>query len=423
MLSELKDRFKSCSKNEQIQILTLFTNNFKRADIETFFDTTRRKVDKAQELKKEKGILSYPDLKVVVNKKIGEDVKALLREFYTSNSFEHVRILPGAKDYVSLSKGVRAQKILLLSNLKELYQHFKELYYVKIGFSMFCNLRPKNCVLPGDSGTRSTYVCIYHQNIKLFLEAIDHNLCYKEIISKIVCSTDNADCMRRLCFKCSDEKHIKDILTNYILLSGVTDFEESISYKQWTQTDRSQLVTLTNTYEDLLDILHEKFNDLIPHSYIAKKQTKYLKDQKERLSRKKAIALLDFSENYEMKIQDEIQSSYWSRKSCTVHPTVIYVRNEQGELEQKSLCFLSEDLKHDVNTVNVYIKYITEYIKKITQRWKKLNIFLMDALASTKTVKIFGFFVSINSIMDSKPNGISLPLAMENLHVMVLVDV
>ena len=45
---------------------------------------------------------------------------------------------------------IRMQKWLVLCNLKEAHQHFKDTYLdVAIGFSKFAELRPKHCVLLG----------------------------------------------------------------------------------------------------------------------------------------------------------------------------------------------------------------------------------------------------------------------------------
>ena len=60
-----------------------------------------------------------------------------------------------------------------LSNLQELYTAFKEKHpNVNIGFSMFCALRPKWCVLAGSNLTHSVRVCSAHQNV-LLVDAMD----------------------------------------------------------------------------------------------------------------------------------------------------------------------------------------------------------------------------------------------------------
>ena len=79
--------------------------------------------------------------------------------------------MPGKKDYLSITAdGERqhAQKRLILCNIKEAFQLFKEKHpNLKIGFSKFAELRPKECVLAGAGGMHSVCVCTIHQNIKL----------------------------------------------------------------------------------------------------------------------------------------------------------------------------------------------------------------------------------------------------------------
>jgi hypothetical protein len=71
---------------------------------------------------------------------------AMIREFHQND--EHSRQLPGKKDSVRISKNVHVQKRLILCNLKELYEAFKtKIPIAKVGFSKFCQLRPKWCVL------------------------------------------------------------------------------------------------------------------------------------------------------------------------------------------------------------------------------------------------------------------------------------
>ena len=66
----------------------------------------------------------------------------LAHAFYEADQYS--RQLPRKKDYVSIQKGVRKQKRLVLCNLHELFVAFKERNpNVKIGFSKFCTIRPK----------------------------------------------------------------------------------------------------------------------------------------------------------------------------------------------------------------------------------------------------------------------------------------
>ena len=74
-----------------------------------------------------------------------------------------------------------------LCNLQELYTTFKEKHpNVNIGFSKFCTLRPKWCVLAGSKMTHSVCVCSPHQNVVLLVNAMDGDLTYKDLI-RLLC--------------------------------------------------------------------------------------------------------------------------------------------------------------------------------------------------------------------------------------------
>jgi hypothetical protein len=106
----------------------------------------------ARKLYIEDGIFAVP--KPILGKTLDAGASHMIREFYQND--EHSRQLPGKKDSVSVSKSVHVQKRLILCNLKELYEDFKtKLPIANVGFSKFCQLLPKWCVLAGVEGTHS----------------------------------------------------------------------------------------------------------------------------------------------------------------------------------------------------------------------------------------------------------------------------
>lgn len=68
-----------------------------------------------------------------------------------------------------------------------------------------------------------------------------------------------------------------------------------------------------------------------PH-FIAKCQSKYLKDMKLNIPQVECIVLLDFSEIYSFIVQDAIQGFHWENSQATVHPLVVYGRNSENQL-------------------------------------------------------------------------------------------
>ena len=70
-----------------------------------------------------------------------------------------------------------------LCTLQEKYTAFKERHpNVNFGFSKFCALRHKWCVLAGSKMAHSVCVCSAHQNVVLLVDAMEWDLTYKDLI-------------------------------------------------------------------------------------------------------------------------------------------------------------------------------------------------------------------------------------------------
>ena len=64
---------------------------------------------------------------------------------------------------------------------------------MQIGFSKFCSLRPKLCVIHGSSGTHSVCLCTHHQNTKLTLAPLD--VSQTELYEFLVYGINNKECI------------------------------------------------------------------------------------------------------------------------------------------------------------------------------------------------------------------------------------
>ena len=125
---------------------------------------------------------------------ISQNAIDLVLSMYADDEFSCQ--MPAKKDYVRIAKGVHKQKCLVLCNLRDMHVAFKEKYpNVKLRFSRFCTFRPKWCVLARFSGTHSVYVCSIHQNAVLLVDAINWDIRYKDLISKIVCDSTKKEYM------------------------------------------------------------------------------------------------------------------------------------------------------------------------------------------------------------------------------------
>lgn len=150
----LKEKCATATRREKIRILTIAPDSWSSREIAEEFSVSRYMAFKAKKLGQEKGILSEPAVKK--GKQLFDEIIHRVLTFYESDDYS--RMCPRKKDFVSVKidgERIQMQKRLLLVNLKELYLVFKNKTNHKIGFSKFCELRPKWCLPVNSAGMHS----------------------------------------------------------------------------------------------------------------------------------------------------------------------------------------------------------------------------------------------------------------------------
>ena len=282
LMNHIKEKIKNASKKEQIQFLTLAPKEWSYYKISKEFKVSKYLAKKAIKIRQEKGILGKPERKARSDC-IPEEIKIRVTNFYCNDL--NSRIMPGKKECVKIKKHVYEQKRLILCNLGELYALYKQEYSAdKLGFSTFCNLRPKWCVLPDASGTHTVCVCSICQNFKLAVRATKTSLSWKEFISKLVCDSKSRNCMFGICDKCSNKNRIDQIIHSELFPIDVESIEESeygeedsdddddeeeeFELIQWVCTDRADLITKKLVKSEFVLLLKEQLNKLLSHLFI-----------------------------------------------------------------------------------------------------------------------------------------------------------
>ena len=86
------------------------------------------------------------------------------------------------------------------------------------------------------------------------------------------------------------------------------------------------------------------------------------------------IILGDFAENVFFIVQDEIQGYHWNNQQCSLHPIVLcYCKENESDFVPTFICFISDNLNHDVNfgykvmrdTIKYICDNITEALSKV----------------------------------------------------------
>eukprot|EP00112_Aurelia_sp_Birch-Aquarium-sp1_P009177 Seg2032.1 transcript_id=Seg2032.1/GoldUCD/mRNA.D3Y31 product="hypothetical protein" protein_id=Seg2032.1/GoldUCD/D3Y31 len=138
----MKEKLKTSNRRRKIQILTLTPNSWSLRKAADVFKVSKSTIQKARNLKAEKGILEMP--KSVKGWTLQQATVDSVIAFYNDDEF--TRQLPGKRDCVSIGKKQYMSKRRILCDLKELYAAFKEKNpeaEMKIRFSKFASLRPK----------------------------------------------------------------------------------------------------------------------------------------------------------------------------------------------------------------------------------------------------------------------------------------
>lgn len=236
------------TQSDKLQILTTVPTEWTIAKMCSEFKVARRTASAAKKLRESSGYASRPAKKIC--KRILDATIENVRNFYLSDFAS--RIMPGVKDCVSIvkdGKRVKAQKRLILFNLDDLYKQFKEEFpESQIGVSKFRELRPRECITVGHSGTHNVCVCKMHQNMdlkmygikqQLKIRAIDFTETSQDFIKNSVCPVSSSDCFLSNCKQCP---HFQRVVMKLKLLFIENNVSE-VTFSQWTSTDRFVFVT------------------------------------------------------------------------------------------------------------------------------------------------------------------------------------
>ena len=369
--------YPEADRAKKIQILTLSPFGFEKT--KEFFNASNHMVNVARNLKNNLGIL--PELPMLSKGRVlSQQTKQYVVDFFESDEIS--RQCPGMGDCKSVrdqdGNKVVKQKKLVLGNLKEVYQKSKESEnHLNIGFSTFCTLRPKHCVLAGGNGTHSVCVCTYHQNPKLQLNAIgEKNVSLEDVMAQAVCDINSETCMMRKCKNCPGENGVIDFVK---ALPAMEDKEE-LRYSKWVSVDRCTLQEVVEPVDDFLASFSSAIVLLTRHHYVSKKQSEAFKVAKESLKEDEVLLVGDFAENYSFVVQNAAQGHHWNNSQCTLHPFVVYFKGADGTIKHESFCFISDCTKHSTAMVYTFLKTLIPFLKEKYPAMRKI-IYWSDGCA------------------------------------------
>ncbi|KAJ8666802.1 hypothetical protein QAD02_008464 [Eretmocerus hayati] len=370
IIQQLKDKLSTCENSRQrYLLLTVLPRTWNACRIQQVMGVSQATAKRAKELMENQGILCLVPSKS--GRVLDPRVLQMIEDFYLSDDMS--RIQPRKNDYVSVSingNKVERQKRLLFCNLKECYQSFKdENPEIPVGFSRFAEARPAKVISAGATGTHTVCVCKIHQNFKLLLHALDlksiddqlRQWTYKDVLARIICDPPTNECYF----------HISSIVDGIKCLLQRESIDE-ITFKQWTNGDRSALETPTRKLSEVMEAILDSLPNLLKHDFIAKEQSRFVEERKKSLAPGEVLAGGDFAENHSLPIQDATQDHHWNNDQVTIHPWVCYYVDENGQLHHITVLMISDHMKHDYYTVYTFQQHLIKILQEKIPWLKKV---------------------------------------------------
>lgn len=187
----------------------------------------------------------------------------------------------------------------------------------------------------------------------------------KDLITQMVCTISNEKCFNGECDDCPT-KSITDILTD----NNIVDLDDECSWNLWKKVNNKfDLQQMSGSVDSLLTEIEEKWPLFLLHTHINREQREYIKDLRCQSTDKTfVVAQIDFSMNYSLVRQREVQQGFFSQHQVTlftIHLTI-------GQ-EQRNLAIISDYMEHTTVFVHCAQKILTQFIKKNFPLVKKIN--------------------------------------------------
>jgi len=129
------------------------------------------------------------------------------------------------------------------------------------------------------------------------------------------------------------------------------------NYLQWDDQYRKSPVSST-LGEAKIELINQ-LRRMRQHVFISKVQQRQVKVLRERFTSEEAVLQEDFSENFNIKFQNEVMSAHWASNGVTLFTAVLNTRESVS-----SFVVISDDLQHDKAAVACFNRVIMDVANK-----------------------------------------------------------
>ncbi|KAL0860169.1 hypothetical protein ABMA27_010476 [Loxostege sticticalis] len=276
----------------------------------------------------------------------------------------------------------KAKKKSQIRYLVDTLQNLHEVYKNEggtISFSTFCRYKPYYVLSPSVH-RRETCLCIKHANMEFMFIALKHKgvITHKNLDELLVaasCDTKSYTCMYNKCEQCKNIsfQHSENNQTDEIKWSKWVRVSHNYQKagKQLT-TKKTVKTQIKGTIYELLREIKKEMPLFKTHHFNWKEQQRQYRTCVNNLKDDEIAIICDFSENYECKYGQEIQSTHFgaSKNAVTLHTGMIFTKDSS-----QSFASLSDNTCHEPHAIWAHLMPILRYSKNMNQQRKTIHFF------------------------------------------------
>ena len=186
-----------------------------------------------------------------------------------------------------------------------------------------------------------------------------------DLVNEMICPMQTENCYIGECNNCPTTQ-LANILTEYI----ESDLHEDCSWTVWRKlNNKFDLQKVTGSLNSLLNEIEEQWPYSVLHSYCNRQQREYITQLRPQSNKQNfIIAQIDFSMNYTLIRQHEVQQSFFSQHQATLFTIHLTIRPEH-----RDLAIVSNSMEHTTAFVYCAQGMIVEFVKKHYPLVKKIN--------------------------------------------------
>lgn len=198
----------------------------------------------------------------------------------------------------------------------------------------------------------------------------------------MLCQPPTEQCFFSECDGCRDELPSD---TLHQETNGEISGEDDACWMTWSQkladrleTDEDQkpatkklmMQRVSGSVNDLIDEFDAQWSRFATHHFNTGQQIAYIKQIKLSANERRAVVVeMDFSENYHLLVQHEVQQAHYNTAQATIFTLNIRVNAQTHH----SMAIISDCLEHDVKFVHAAQKVISQFVRDEYPRVRNLN--------------------------------------------------